>query len=45
MTQAPVLAFSAAGVALLALGAGLWARFGDGVYFDWIASAVAGCLF
>ena len=45
MTQAPILLFSAARAGLLPLGGALWAQFGDGVFFDWVAASMAGCLF
>jgi hypothetical protein len=43
MALAPKILLSLAGAATVALGAVLWARFGNLVYFDVIAASFAGC--
>lgn len=43
MSRAPTLVLSAAGAGFLALGAALWTQYGDGVFYDWISAAIAGC--
>ena len=43
MSLTSKLALSLAGLATVALGAVLWLRFGNLVYFDAIAASFAGC--
>ena len=43
MTLAPKIALSAAGLAIAAGGALLWAHYGGLVFFDTLASAFIGC--
>ena len=43
MSLTSKLALSFAGLAAVALGAFLWLRFGNLVYFDVIAASFAGC--
>jgi hypothetical protein len=45
MTTTPKIALSLTGLALLGVGAALWARFGSLVYFDMAAAAFMGCFF
>jgi hypothetical protein len=45
MTLTPKIALSLVGLACLAGGAALWARFGSMVYFDMAAASVVGCFF
>jgi hypothetical protein len=45
MMIAPKIALSLAGLASLAVGAALWARFGSMVYFDMAAASFVGCFF
>jgi len=43
MTLAPKIGLSLGAVALIAVGAVLWAQYGSLVYFDTLASAFIGC--
>ncbi|HMN86287.1 MAG TPA: hypothetical protein PKA74_09910 [Bauldia sp.] len=43
MTLAPKIALSLAGLAAIAAGGVLWAKFGGLVYFDAIAAGFIGC--
>jgi len=43
MALAPKAAIGIGGLALIAGGAVLWAQYGSLVYFDMLASSVAGC--
>jgi hypothetical protein len=45
MTLAPKILLSLAGAATVVLGAALWAKFGNLVYFDVVAASFAGCFF
>jgi hypothetical protein len=43
MTLAPKIGLTLAGLGLVAFGAALWARYGELVWFDTLASAFIGC--
>lgn len=45
MTLASKLTLSFAGLALVAFGAALWARYGSLVYFDMLQAWFVGCFF
>jgi hypothetical protein len=45
MAFAPKAAIGLGALAIIAGGVVLWSRFGGLVYFDMLASAVAGCFF
>jgi hypothetical protein len=45
MSLAPKVSLSLAALALIGVGAALWAQYGGLVYFDTLAAAFVGCFF